>query len=73
MSVPTKLGRWCLQASEHYKTKCKPEVKQLFNMYDHGFETMSPKYFKPLPPSEPKKPKKEEMTRDPITMLFCFF
>lgn len=43
--MSTKLGRWCLRTSEIYGNKCKPEVKQLQNIYDHGFTTMDPKYF----------------------------
>ena len=71
--MATKLGRWCLQASEVYAKTCKPEVKQLQNIYDHGFTTMDPKYFKKDEEKVVKKDDEEGMRRDPISMLFTFF
>ena len=43
--MTTKLGRWCLRTSEVYGKTCNPEIKQLQNIYDHGFTTMNPQYF----------------------------
>tara|TARA_Y100000748_G_scaffold209401_1_gene175521 strand:- start:226 stop:447 length:222 start_codon:yes stop_codon:yes gene_type:complete len=72
--MTTKLGRWCLQASEVYGKACKPEVKQLQNIYDHGFTTMNPNYFKKDEKKVVKKKDEEEgMRRDPVSMLFTFF
>jgi len=69
--MTTKLGRWCLQASEVYGKACKPDVKQLQNIYDHGFTTMDPKYFQRE--KTVLKKKNEEVRRDPVSMLLSFF
>ena len=71
MPPHTRLGRWCLQASEHYGARCKPEIKQLQNAYDHGFETMKPEYFKSH--TRPSVAPREPTTRDPVSMLLAFF
>ena len=69
--MTAKLGRWSLQASELYGKTCQPHVKQLQNIYDHGFTTMDPKYFQHE--KTVLKKKKEEVRRDPVSMLLSFF